>query len=67
MQIEKKIDFDSNLTYRFDTLKYKQSDSAGDSSSGDEQIKPDYYQLKRVKGSYCCFRPDTFVKGFDTV
>ncbi|CAL1688227.1 unnamed protein product [Lasius platythorax] len=33
-----------------------------DSSSGDERIKPDYYQLKRVKGSYCCFRPDTFIK-----
>ncbi|XP_072751874.1 uncharacterized protein [Anoplolepis gracilipes] len=27
----------------------------GDSSSGDERIKPDFFQLKRVKGSYCCF------------
>ncbi|KAM0725783.1 hypothetical protein ACS0PU_008509 [Formica fusca] len=34
----------------------------GDSSSGDERIKSDYYQLRRVKGSYCCFKPDTFVK-----
>jgi len=34
---------------------YTWSDSAGDSSSGDERMEPNR-QLRRVKGSYCCFK-----------
>lgn len=43
-----------------DTLKYKKTDSAGNSSSEDERLEQDYYQLRRVASS---FEPDTF-KGF---
>lgn len=61
--------FDANPIYDFkvrDTLKYKKSDSAGDSSSEDERMEQDYYQLRRVAGNYCCFEPSAF-KGFKSL
>jgi len=47
-----------------DALKYKKSDSAGDSSFGDDRMKQDYHQLRRVAGSYCCFESEDAFKGF---
>lgn len=62
-ELRERMRFDGNSMYELDTLKYKKSDSAGDSSSEDERMEQDYYQLRRVAGSYCCFGPDAF-KGF---
>lgn len=55
--------FDGNPMYELNTLKYKKSDSAGDSSSGDDQMEQDYHQPRRVTGGYYCFESDAF-KGF---
>jgi len=50
----------SDTDSRLPTM-YTWSDSTGDSSSGDERMEPNR-QLRRVKGSYCCFKTGISIK-----
>jgi hypothetical protein len=50
----------SDTDSRLPTM-YTWSDSIGDSSSGDERMEPNR-QLRRVKGSYRCFKTGISIK-----
>lgn len=55
---------DNTSLYGSDTLKDKSSDSTWkDNNPRNECFQSNYYELKRVKGSYCCFNSGSFIKG----